>query len=219
VDRTISTVIIDDDALVAVAIGYLAGRIRGVEILGVAMMGWDGMALIEKLQPRVALVDPLMPDLSGIDLITRVVQKKLPTRVVVLTGSSDEELCWQARKAGAAGYLLKASLEEELGIAIRAAADGKAYVTPTMMQHFWNESAKSGEVRLTLRQREILQLIVHDKTNKEIASILNIEVRTVEKHRAELKRRFKVNATGGLVWNAIRLGVVDVPDRNYRKAS
>ena len=107
-DRTISTVVIDDDALVAVAIWYLAGRIHGVEILGVAMMGWDGMALIEKLQPRVALVDPLMPDLSGIDLITRVVRKKLPTRVIVLTGSSDEELCWHARKAGAAGYLLKA---------------------------------------------------------------------------------------------------------------
>ncbi len=207
-DRTISTVVIDDDALVAVAIGHLAGRIGGVEILGVAMTGWGGMALIEKLRPRVALVDPVILDLSGIDLITRVVRKKLPTRVVVLAGSSDGELCWRARKAGAAGYLLKSSLEEELGIAIRAAADGKLYVTPTMMQHFWKESAKGSKVRLTLRQREILQLIVSDKTNKEIAGILNIEVRTVEKHRAELKRRFEVNGTAGLVWNALRLGVV-----------
>jgi two-component system, LuxR family, secretion system response regulator SsrB len=218
VDRTISTIVIDDEALVAVAIGYLAGRIGGVEILGVAMTGWDGMALIEKFQPKVALVDPQMPDLSGIDLITCVVRKKLPTRVVFLTGSSDGELCRRARKAGAVGYLLKASLEEELGIAIRAAADGKPYVTPAMMQHFWNESPKNGEFRLTLRQREILQLIVHDKTNKEIASILNIEVRTVEKHRAELKRRFDVNGTGGLVWNAIRLGVVQLPDLDCRKA-
>ena len=88
-----------------------------------------------------------------------------------------------------------------------------------MMQHFWNESAKNGELRLTLRHREVLQLIVQDKTNKEIATILKIEVRTVEKHRAELKRRFEVNGTGGLVWNAIRLGVVHVPDRHYRSAS
>ncbi len=218
-DCTISTVVVDDEALVAVAIGYLAGRVSGVKILGVALTGWDGMALIEKFQPKVALVDPLMRDLSGIDLITRVVRKKLPTRVVVLAGSSDEKLCWGARKAGATGYLLKASLEEELGIAIRAAADGNSYVTPTMMQHFWNESAKSSELRLTLRQREILQLIVQDKTNKEIATTLNIDVRTVEKHRAELKRRFEVNGTGGLVWNAIRLGVVHIPDHDYQKAS
>jgi len=219
VDRTISTVVIDDDALVAVAIGYLAGRIGGVETLGVAMTGWDGMALIEKLRPRVALVDPVMRDLSGIDLITRVVRKKLPTRVVVLAGSSDGELCRRIRKAGAAGYLLKSSLEEELGIAIRAAADGKLYVTPTMMQHFWKESAQGSKVQLTPRQREILQLIVNDNTNKEIAGILNIDVRTVEKHRAELKRRFEVNGTAGLVWNALRLGVVSLGDLDYEKVS
>ncbi len=219
VDRTISTVVIDDDALVAVAIGYLAARIGGVEILGIAMTGWDGMALIEKLRPRVALVDPLMRDLSGIDLISRVVRKKLPTRVVVLAGNSDSELCWRTRKAGAAGYLLKSSLEEELGIAIRAAANGKLYVTPTMMQDFWNESAKDAEIRLTLRQREILQLIVDDKTNKEIAGILKIEVRTVEKHRAELKRRFEVSGTAGLVWSALRMGVVRVRDLDYEKVS
>jgi DNA-binding NarL/FixJ family response regulator len=219
VDYPISTVVVDDEAMVAAAIGCLAGHIRGVEIVGVAVTGWDGMALIEKLQPKVALVDPLIPDLSGIDLMTQIVRKKLPTRVVFFTSSRDEELCSQARKAGAAGYLLKASLEEELGIAIRAAAGGKPYVTPAMMKNFWDESAKSGQFHLTLRQREVLQLIVDDKTNKEIASLLKIEVRTVEKHRAELKRRFEVNGTGGLVSNAIRLGVVHVPDGDYRRAS
>jgi len=207
---SISVIVIDDEELVAAAIAELCASMHGVTVVGFACSGWNGFALIEKVKPDVALVDLTMTDLSGVDLSAHLAQKKIRTNVITLTGSPDEELCSRARQLGVRGYLMKTCSPNELEIAIRAAARGKMYVTPLMMEAFWRQSVHTTAMPLSLRQREVLQLIVHDKSNKEIAGVLGIEVKTVEKHRAELRRRFGVTGTGGLVAFAVRNRLVYV---------
>ena len=200
----ISVVIVDDDEMVAAAMSALCEKVKGVEVVGRANDGRDGLALVEKLVPQVALVDLMMPTLNGIDLVAMARQKGLPTRMVILTASRDPELCVRAMEAGAAAYLLKLSGVDELGIAIHAVVNGKMYITPEMAESYLRQSAvRPQPEHLTLRHREILQLVVGGRTNKEIAGILNVGVKTIEKHRAELMRRLGVHSTASLVWHAI----------------
>jgi|ERR1041385_7238056 DNA-binding NarL/FixJ family response regulator len=203
-DESISMVVVDDEAITAAAMAALCRTIAGVRVVGHASSGHHGLALIEELLPTVALVDLLMPGLDGIELTSLVRQKGFPSGVLILTGCANEDLCLRAMRIGASGYLLKMSLQEELEIAIRAVADGNTYITPAMARSFVNESSRSPQAKsLTQRQRETLDLVVQGKTNKEIAGALNVSVKTVEKHRAELMRRLNVHSTAGLVSYAI----------------
>src|SRR2546422_8793297 len=132
----ISVVIVDDDEMVAAAMSALCEKVKGVEVVGRANDGRDGLALVEKLVPQVALVDLMMPTLNGIDLVAMARQKGLPTRMVILTASRDPELCVRAMEAGAAADLLKLSGVGELGIAIYAVVNGKVYITPKRAESF-----------------------------------------------------------------------------------
>ena len=115
---------------------------------------------------------------------------------MILTGYPEEELFLRAMDAGVSGYLLKSSAEQELALAIHAAANGKVYVTPDMSPYPWTKQSdrldSKTQQRLTLRQRETLYLVAQGKTSKEIAVMMNVTVKTVEKHRAELMRRLRV---------------------------
>jgi DNA-binding NarL/FixJ family response regulator len=209
----ISIAIVDDEEMVAAAMSALCEKVDGVEVVGRANNGRDGLALIERLRPHVAMVDLIMSELNGIDLIALVRRKGLSTRTVVLTGSPDRDLCARAMEAGACAYLLKRSCVEELGIAIQAAAGGKVYITPAMADLFVRRepSAHSEAKHLTLRQREILQLVVEGKTTKDIACTLNVSIKTVEKHRADVMRRLDVRSTAALVSHAILHRLVMLP--------
>jgi DNA-binding NarL/FixJ family response regulator len=145
-----------------------------------------------------------MPKLNGIGFVSQVRQLGLLTRVIILTGFGDEDSCVQAMRSGAAGYLLKVAAQTELTMALHAVDAGKTYITPELAAAFVNQPRVSHEEHLTVRHREVLQLIVDGKTNKEIADILNCGVKTAEKHRAELMRRLRVSGTAQLVSFAIR---------------
>jgi DNA-binding NarL/FixJ family response regulator len=128
--QSISLVVVDDDQLVAECVGALCQALFGAKVLGTATNGEDGLALIEVLRPQIALVDLCMPRLSGIEVVTEVRQRHFPTRCIILTGNPDEEFCLLALRAGAAGYMLKTSVIDELPFALSLVSAGNRYVAP-----------------------------------------------------------------------------------------
>jgi DNA-binding NarL/FixJ family response regulator len=129
-NKSISLVVVDDDQLVAECVGALCQALFGAKVLGFATNGEDGLTLIEVLRPQIALVDLCMPRLSGIDIVTEVRQRDFPTRCIILTGNPDEEFCVLALRAGAAGYMLKTSVIDELPLALSLVSNGHTYVAP-----------------------------------------------------------------------------------------
>lgn len=210
-DRT-SVVIIDDDELIAAAIAALCEKLPGIVVIGQASDGVKGLQLIEDVVPQLALVDLVMPQLSGFELVVRARRKQLPTSIVILSGNPDEEWCIRAMHAGAAGYLLKSSPFQELQLAIQSVAGGSKYVCSAMTQALVQQPRETGDcTRLTSRQREILQLIVEGKSNKEIAAGLDLGIKTIEKHRAQIMLRLEAHSAAQLVFKAINNRFVLVP--------
>jgi DNA-binding NarL/FixJ family response regulator len=164
----------------------------------------------------VALVDISMPGLNGIEVIKQLCKSCPNTRIVVLTIHTDEEYVFQSLKAGATGYLVKHSTAEELFTAIRAAARGESYLNPSISRVViddYRKRVRDGEVdyefeRLTNREREVLQLIAEGNTNKDIARLLNLSVKTVETHRARIMQKLDIHDVSGLTKYAIRKKLV-----------
>ncbi len=211
-------VLADDHALVRAGIRSLLGEIEGVEVVGETGDGREALRLVAELSPDVLLLDIGLPGLNGLDVASRVEQGHPRTRVLVLSMHASEDYVRQALEAGAAGYLLKDSALEELGLALRAVAEGRKYLTPAVSERLVTdylrrgEPASGGAPRLSPRQREVLQLIAEGHSTKEIAFALSVSVKTVETHRAELMERLDIHDVAGLVRYAVRTGVVD-PER------
>ncbi len=176
----------------------------------------DGRALVDAaatLRPDVILTDVSMPLLNGIDAIRQIRAERPEIRIVVLTMHSDAELAVSAFRAGASGYVLKVSPEEEIVTAVEQVAQGRAYVTPLLAKNVIDvllearERPDSGSV-LTPRQREVLQLIAEGRTMKEIASILHISPRTAESHKYEIMQVLGLDTTAALVQYAVRRKLV-----------
>ncbi len=156
----VSVLVIDDEPLVADAIATLCERVRGVCAVTRAYGGHEGIKLIEQLVPDVAIVDVLMPNISGIEVADHVRQRGLRTRLILFSGCSDATLCRRALRAGAAGYLLKTSTLAELPIALHAVARGESYITPQLAKSLVHKPAlrePSAVERLTARPREVLR--------------------------------------------------------------
>jgi DNA-binding NarL/FixJ family response regulator len=177
----------------------------------------DGRALVEaaeKHRPDVIITDISMPLLNGLEAIRRIRQKHPAIMIVVLTMHSDKQSVVSAFRAGARGYVLKVSPEEEFLEAIDKVAKGFAYVSPLVANDLINilvEAAEQGDdqtVPLTPRQREVLQLIAEGRTMKEVASILNISPRTAESHKYEIMQSLGVRTTAELVQYAVRLKLI-----------
>src|SRR5207247_5370851 len=138
-NREISVVTVDDDELVGAGVAALCERIAAVKVIGRANTGREGLVLIEKLVPTVALVDILLPDFNGIDTATHVRGRRIATRIVILTGYPEEELFLRAMDAGGSGYLLRSSAEQELAWGNHAAASSRVWVTPDLWPYTWKK--------------------------------------------------------------------------------
>jgi DNA-binding NarL/FixJ family response regulator len=169
----------------------------------------DGAQLIEaarRLRPDVIVTDISMPRLSGLDVLARLKANRLDSRIVVLTMHHDVELAVRAVRAGAAGYLLKDSAGEELVNAIHQVLQGRLYLTPAITREVMERMAGldgGGEEPLTLRQLDVLRLILKGKRMKEIAAELSLSVRTVEAHKYEMMETLDVHSTAELVKHAM----------------
>lgn len=194
-------------------------QIPNVLVVGEAGDGREALKLVEQYRPHLALMDITMPVMNGLEATVRMVKEFPGTRVVMLSVHTDEEYVLQALRAGAVGYLLKDAGRAELEIAVAAVARGETYLSPAVSRHVVGDyvrrtgSGTEGRLEtLTPRQREILQLIAEGKSTKEIASILDVSVKTVETHRAQLMERLDIHDVAGLVRYAIRTGVVTADD-------
>lgn len=184
------------------------------EIVGVAK---DGRALVqaaERLKPELVVVDISMPLLNGFEAAKQI-KKSLPhTRVIFLSQHLNPAYLKQALRLGASGYVLKAGATEELQQAIEAVMRGKTYITPAfgedVIARLWNREGELTEESedLTERQREILQLIVEGRGNKEIADILHLSVKTIEFHRARIMAKLGVKTVAELTKAALQQGLI-----------
>ena len=207
-------VLADDHALVRAGMRSLLSGVAGVEVVGEAQDGQQVLELVDRLSPRLVLMDIAMPGLNGLEATARIVKRHPHTAVIILSMHAAEEYALQALRAGAAGYLLKDADVAELELAILAVARGETYLSPAVSKHlvtdFRRRVAEPSDPleRLTPRQREVLQLIAEGRATKEIAAKLKLSVKTIETHRAQLMDRLDIHDVAGLVRFAVRVGLV-----------
>jgi DNA-binding NarL/FixJ family response regulator len=221
--KAIKVILVDDHELVRTGIRSLIQNISGVEVVAEANNGRDAVRLIDELMPDLVLLDIAMPELNGLEVVSRISKDNTVTKVIILSMHKNEEYVVQALKAGAAGYLLKDSSANELEIAVNAVIRGETYLSPAISKHVVDnylrritdipsEKEKGPDIfkQLTSRQREILQLIAEGNSTKEIANKLNVSIKTVETHRMQLMDRIGIHDVAGLVRYAIRMGIITV---------
>jgi DNA-binding NarL/FixJ family response regulator len=179
----------------------------------------DGRSLIEeatRLKPDVIVTDIYMPLLNGIDAVRKIKSTGVNSKVVFLTVHTDPKLAAEAFRAGASGFVSKESAGEELMQAIHTVVQGRAYVTPLVEKDMigllveGKSSIRPGELELTPRQRQVLQLVAEGRTMKEIADILGISARTAETHKYEAMEALGARSTAELIHWAIRLNLVSI---------
>lgn len=175
----------------------------------------DGRALVDaalRLKPDLIILDITMPLLNGIDAAVQI-KKSLPgVKLLFVTMHVNPAYLEAALNAGATGYVLKSAAREELLDAIKSVLNGRIYVTPTLssehLERFTDPSRAAATLRLSAREREILQLIAEGRAGKEIAFVLNISIKTVAFHRENIKRKLGLGTTAGLTKHAIEQGLI-----------
>jgi len=215
---TLRVVLADDHALVRAGFRSLLEALAGVQVVGEAADGREALRLIGELRPDLALIDIAMPGLNGLEVVGRAAKEQPRTRVIVVSMHAQDEYVRRALVAGAAGYMLKHADGKELEMAIRAVAAGETWLSPSVSKKVvaaYSKNERGGAEdpveALTGRQREILQLIAEGHSRKEIAQRLQLSVKTVESHRAQLAERLGTRSTAELVRWAVRHGIV-APD-------
>jgi DNA-binding NarL/FixJ family response regulator len=187
-----------------------------VNIVGTATDGRQLVRLIEEFKPEVAVADISMPSLNGLEALRQCRSAHLRTRFIFLTANLEVGLATEAFRIGAAGYVLKVAAGEELLTAIREVLAGRTYITPRIagevMQNLMNPVEESGQALLTIREREVLQLLAEGKTLKEIGAVLNVSPRTVEFHKNNIVAKTGLRTTAELARYAARHGFVSSSD-------
>jgi DNA-binding NarL/FixJ family response regulator len=211
---TIRIGLVDDHALMRAGIRALLEKLPGIEVVGEANNGREALELIKKKGPNVILLDVSMTELGGLEALPRIVKDFPAVKVLILSAFANEEFVLRALRSGAVGYMLKDAAAEELELAIKAVAQGKTFLGPsisrTVVESYLQRTTGTQDLveELTARQREILQLIAEGKNTKEIASTLEISAKTVNAHRLQLMARLDIHDVPGLVRYAIRSGLV-----------
>lgn len=211
---TIRVVIAEDHALVRAGMRALLQKIEGIEVVSDVGDGWEAIKSVQADAPDLVLMDIAMPGLNGLDATSRIVKEAPTTKVILLSMYANEEYFQQALQSGASGYLLKGAELAELELAIRTVGKGETYLTPAVAKYAIQayrakpDGISGPLARLSLRQREILQLLAEGHTTKDIAHRLNLSVKTVETHRAQVMERLEIHDVPGLVRFAMRVGLI-----------
>jgi DNA-binding NarL/FixJ family response regulator len=207
-------VIADDHALVRAGIRALVEKIEGMVVVGEAGNGREAIELVSELQPHLMLLDITMPEGGGFAVLDHVTKNYPEIRVIVLTVHEAGEYAMRALREGAAGFLPKSAASAELENAIQTVIRGEPYISPEMSRKTLIEYGKGTKrdllATLSPRQREVLRLIAEGRTTKQIAQELEISVKTVETHRAQLMERLDIHDVAGLVRYAIIVGLIEV---------
>jgi two-component system response regulator NreC len=214
--RPTKVLIADDHPLIRGGLRSLLEKSGGFTVVAEAADGYEAVELAALHKPDVVLLDVGMPRLNGTDAARYIGEKVPGVRVVMISMHADESYVLRALKAGALGYLLKASPEAEILAAIRAVASGNAYFSPSitriLVEEYVTEMRRRGVEDsydlLSLREKEIMQLLVSGKSNREISDLLHLSISTVETHRNNIFQKLGVHNLPELILYAVRKGLV-----------
>lgn len=189
-----------------------------LEVVGEASDGRQAVSLAQSLKPDVVVMDIAMPLMNGLEATRQILQRGAELNVLILSMYSDENYVVQVLRAGARGYLLKDSAEEDLITAVRTVAKGQPFFSPKIaklllgdnMQRLRDEGVNDSYDLLTPREREVLQLIAEGKSNKEAAAALFVSPTTIETHRARIMDKLDLHSTAEIVLYAVRKGIVQL---------
>jgi DNA-binding NarL/FixJ family response regulator len=221
--ETVRVAVVDDQRLFAKGLSGLIDMLPGVEVVGVAYDGEEAVALCREEEPDVVLMDISMPKMDGISA-TREIRNLLPqTAVIILTGHEDDEHVFEGIKAGAQGYLLKDSEPDDLARAIHTVNAGNTIIAPDLAQKMLNtfEGGRSRSPQLsppplTERELEVIRALAHGMSDRQIAGSLGISEKTVRNHASNIYRKLHIFDRTQAVIYAIREGVIDVEELEYR---
>jgi DNA-binding NarL/FixJ family response regulator len=206
----------DDHGVVRKGLRFLLEQSPDMVVVGEAADGREAVKLAEQLSPAVIVMDIAMPLLNGIDATAQILKRNAGIGVIMLSMHSDEGYLVRALSAGAKGYLLKDSAEEDLVRAVQAVAQGRPFFSPRIAQSLLEDYVRSLQQRgvedsydlLTDREKEVLQLLAEGKTNKEVATLLNLSPYTVETHRTNLMQKVGLHNTAEIVLYAVRKKII-----------
>ncbi len=206
----------DDHNILRDGMRLLLERQPGFEVVGEASDGRETLDLVQSQLPDVVVMDIAMPNMNGIEATRRIVEKHPGIGVVILSMHHDESYVIRSLKAGARAYLLKDALKPELIAAINAVAEGRSFFSPKIsrilqedyMQALGRKGADDSYDLLTDREREILQLVAEGKTNKEIATALNLSLYTVDTHRTHILQKLNLHSVAEVILYAVRKGII-----------
>ena len=210
--ETIRVLVAEDHHVVRQGLVALLNVVEGIEVVGQAADGVEAIAQYRKCQPNVTLIDLRMPRLSGVEVIQRVRMETPQARFIVLTTYDGDEDIYRALQAGARSYLLKGMTTDELVSTIRAVHAGKSHIPPAIAQRL---AERMGTEELTPREFDVLEQIVHGRSNKEIATELDISEATVKTHINSLLGKLGVTDRTQAATAAIQRGIV--PLESLRK--
>jgi DNA-binding NarL/FixJ family response regulator len=210
--------IADDHALIREGTRGVLARQPGWEVCGQASTGREAVAQALALKPDVVILDMTMPELNGLDAAIQIKRDLPETEIAMLSSYSSEDLIRSAFEAGVKSFIVKTETEEYLVEAVKALASHKPFLTSRVSQILLStlvESPEGGRAQpgagelLSAREREVLHLIAEGKTNKEVASALDISVRTAENHRASILRKLNLDSVADVVRYAIRNNMIE----------
>ncbi len=207
--KKITVLLVDDHSLVRRGFRRMLEDEPDMEVVGEAGDGEESIKLARELHPQVVVMDSALPGMNGLQATRQILEDLPETAVLMLSMHSENTWVRQAVEAGAKGYILKNALDLELGAAVRKVAAGETIFDPKVEQH----STLKGErnAALTPRELEVLQMIVDGKSNKEIATALDLSANTIAVHRANIMNTLGIHKTAELVVYAIRSGLVNIP--------
>jgi two-component system, NarL family, response regulator NreC len=214
--KSIRILLADDHNIMRRGLRLLLERQPEFEVVAEAADGRDATERAEATRPDVVVLDIAMPNMSGIEAAQRIRVLLPQAAIVILSMHSDEGYVLRALKAGAKGYLLKDSAESDLIDAIKAVSEGKAFFSPEiskiLVEDYVRDMRKRGAEDsyelLTSREREILHLLAEGKSNKDIATLLDLSLYTVETHRRNLQDKLNLHSLAELILYAVRKGVI-----------
>lgn len=215
-EKKIRVLLADDHTLVRQGFRRILEDDPRIMVVGEASTGLTAIAQCKELKPDVAVLDLSMPELGGLEAAGEILKTSPDVKILILSMYSNEAYVRKAFEVGAKGYMLKDAIELDLTRAVVSLAEGKAYMSPGI-SNLVIEGLKSGSLqdagqdayeRLSLREKEVLQLIAQGKSNKEVAALLNISVNTVAVHRARVMESLGVHRTAELVLYAVKRGLI-----------
>ena len=215
-EKKIRVLLAEDHILVRQGFRRILEDDPGISVVGEARTGLEAIDQCKELKPDVVVMDLSMPELGGLEATAEILKADPQIKILILSMYSNEAYVRKAFELGAKGYILKNAIEVDLTRAVMALAEGQAYFSPGV-SHIVLESMKAGTFqgtsqdpyeKLTLREKEVLQLIAQGKSNKEIATLLNISVNTVAVHRARLMETLNLHRTAELVLFAVKKGII-----------